>query len=153
MKRFTISLDDELSAQFDALMHARGYTNRSEAVRDMIRDLLETKHLKNESSGQCIASLSYIYNHHECDLANRITSVHHNHHDLTLSSMHVHMDHFNCLEVVILRGSIHDVSDFANQVIATRGVKHGKLFMVPVEIKQEQHTPESLSHFHSNPLV
>ena len=122
-------------------------------LRDMIRELLETKHLRNEDSGYCIASLSYIYNHHECDLANRITAVHHSHHDLTLSNTHVHMDHSNCLEVVILRGTIQEVSDFANQVIATRGVKHGKLFMVPVEITQEQHTPESSSHSHSNPLV
>ncbi|GJL75643.1 nickel-responsive transcriptional regulator NikR [Nitrosomonas sp.] len=153
MNRFTISLDNQLSAQFDKLMRSRGYTNRSEAVRDMIRKLLETEHLKNESDGDCVASLSYIYNHHESDLANRITAVHHNHHNLTLSSMHVHMDHFNCLEVVFLRGSIQDVTDFANQVIATRGVRHGKLFMVPVEIKQEQHLHEPSSHTHSNPLI
>ncbi|SET54354.1 transcriptional regulator, CopG family [Nitrosomonas marina] len=153
MKRFTISLDDQLSAQFDALMQSRGYTNRSEAVRDMIRELLEKEHLKNENEGYCIASLSYIYNHHENDLANRITSVQHSQHDLTLSSLHVHMDHHNCLEVVILRGTIQKVSDFANQIIATRGVRHGKLFMVPVEIKQEHHTHEHLSHTHSNPLV
>ena len=64
MKRFTISLDNQLSAQFDKLMRSSGYTNRSEAVRDMIRKQLETEHLKNESDGDCVASLSYIYNHH-----------------------------------------------------------------------------------------
>ncbi len=153
MKRFTISLDDQLSAQFDELIQSRGYTNRSEAVRDMIRKQLETEHLKNENNGECIASLCYIYNHHESDLANRITSIHHNHHNLTLSCMHVHMDHFNCLEVVILRGTVHNVTNFANQVIATRGVRHGKLFMVPVENKHEQHQHESTSHIHSNPLI
>jgi len=136
MKRLTISLDNQLSAEFDELMRSRGYTNRSEAVRDMIRKQLETEHLSNQSEGTYIASLSYIYNHHECDLANRIISIHHKHHDLTLSSMHVHMDHFSCLEVVILRGLIHDVTNFSNQIIATRGVRHGKLFMVP-EIKQK----------------
>ncbi len=133
MKRFTISLDDQLSAEFDELMRSRGYTNRSEAVRDMIRKQLEIEHLSKENEGICVASLSYIYNHHESDLANRITSMHHNHHNLTLSSMHVHMDHSSCLEVVILRGIIQDVTDFSNQIIATRGVRHGKLFMVPIE--------------------
>ena len=153
MKRFTISLDDQLSAQFDELMQSRGYTNRSEAVRDMIRKQLETEHLKNVSNGDCVASLCYIYNHHESDLANRITAVHHSHHNLTLSCMHVHMDHFNCLEVVILRGTVQNVTNFSNQVIATRGVRHGKLFMVPVENKHEQHLHEQTSHIHSNPLI
>ncbi|MCB1985005.1 MAG: nickel-responsive transcriptional regulator NikR [Burkholderiales bacterium] len=153
MKRFTISLDNQLSAQFDKLVRSRGYTNRSEAVRDMIRKLLETEHLENDSSGDCVASLSYIYNHHESDLANRITSTHHDHHNLTLSSVHVHMDHFNCLEVAILRGTIQNVTNFANQIIATRGVRHGKLFMVPVEIREEQHMHEPTSHIHSNPLI
>ena len=133
MERFTISLDSQLSAEFDEFIRSRGYTNRSEAVRDMIRKQIETEHLTNESDGICVASLSYIYNHHESDLANRITSMQHNHHNLTLSSMHVHMDHFNCLEVVFLRGPIQDVTDFSNQIIATRGVRHGKLFMVPIE--------------------
>ena len=142
-----------MSAQFDKLMRSRGYTNRSEAVRDMIRKLLETEHLNSDSNGDCVASLSYIYNHHESDLANRITSTHHDHHNLTLSSVHVHMDHFNCLEVAILRGTIQNVTNFANQIIATRGVRHGKLFMVPVEIREEQHMHEPTSHIHSNPLI
>ncbi len=153
MSRFTISLDNQLSVQFDELIQSRGYTNRSEAVRDMIRKQLETEHLKSESNGDCVASLCYIYNHHENDLANRITSVHHSHHNLTLSCMHVHMDHFNCFEVVILRGTVHNVTNFADQVIATRGVRHGKLFMVPVENKHEQHLHEQTSHIHSNPLI
>ena len=67
--------------------------------------------------------------------------------------MHVHMDHFNCLEVVILRGAIKDVSDFANQVVAIRWVRHGKLVLVPVENKEEKHTHNSARHTHSSPLV
>lgn len=153
MERLTISLDNQLSKQFDDLMHARGYTNRSEAMRDLIREKLEAERLKEWNEGACVATLSYIYDHHESDLASRITSVQHNHHDLTLSSMHVHMDHDNCLEVVILRGSIQSVKHFANLVMATRGVRHGKLHMVPVEITQEQHSPASAPHTHSNPLT
>lgn len=153
MERLTISLDNQLSKQFDDLMHARGYTNRSEAMRDLIREKLESERLKEWNEGHCVATLSYIYDHHESDLAGRITSAQHDHHDLTLSSMHVHMDHDNCLEVVILRGPIQRVASFANLVMATRGVRHGKLHMVPVEITQTQHSLASMSHTHSNPLT
>ena len=153
MERLTISLDNQLSEQFDVFIHARGYTNRSEAMRDLIRDQLESARLEKESGGNCVATLSYIYNHHENDLATRIASVQHDHHDLILSSMHVHMDHDNCLEVVILRGTIQNVKDFANLVMATRGVRHGKLHMVPVEIRQERHSAASVPHIHSNPLT
>tara|TARA_R110002073_G_scaffold306186_1_gene475382 strand:- start:106 stop:567 length:462 start_codon:yes stop_codon:yes gene_type:complete len=153
MERFTISLDSQLSKQFDDLMRRRGYTNRSEAVRDLIREQLEVERLEKESKSHCVATLSYIYDHHQSDLGGRITSVQHDHHDITLSSMHVHMDHNNCLEVIILRGAVQNVTNFANKVIATRGVRHGKLYMVPVEISQEQHSPTSIPHTHSNPLT
>lgn len=153
MERLTISLDNQLSEQLDEYIGARGYTNRSEAMRDLIRAQLEIARLKKGDEGDCIATLSYIYNHHQSDLATRVTSVQHDHHDLTLSSMHVHMDHDNCLEVVILRGAIISVKNFANQVTATRGVRHGKLHMIPVEIKQEQHSSASVPHTHSNPLT
>ena len=153
MERLTISLDNQLCEQFDQFIHARGYTNRSEAMRDLIREELETARLDKGGEGHCVATLSYIYNHHETDLASRVTSVQHDHHDLTLSSMHVHMDHDNCLEVVILRGDIRSVESFANTIMATRGVRHGKLHMVPVEIRHEQHSPASIPHTHSNPLT
>lgn len=153
MERLTISLNNQLSEQFDDFIHARGYTNRSEAMRDLIREKLEAERLREWDDGYCVATLSYIYNHHESDLASRVTSVQHDHHDLTLSSMHVHMDHDNCLEVVILRGTIQGVKKFANLVMATRGVRHGKLHMVPVEITQQQHSRSSSPHTHSNPLT
>jgi CopG family nickel-responsive transcriptional regulator len=153
MERLTISLDNQLSQQFDEFIRARGYTNRSEAMRDLIREHLEAARLKKREGGHCVATLSYIYNHHESDLASRVTSVQHDHHDLTLSSMHVHLDHDNCLEIAILRGEIDEVEKFANLVIATRGVRNGKLHMIPVEITQEQHAPASSPHTHSNPLT
>ena len=153
MERLTISIEDQLAKQFDDFIRARGYSNRSEAVRDLIRERLETERLEHWDEGHCVATLSYIYNHHESDLASRITSVQHEHHDLTLSSMHVHMDHDNCLEVVILRGSIQSVRTFANLVMAARGVRHGKLHMVPVEITQQQHATSPVPHTHSNPIT
>jgi len=153
MERLTISLDNQLSQQFDEFIRARGYTNRSEAMRDLIREHLEAARLEKRSGGHCVATLSYIYNHHESDLASRVTSVQHDHHDLTLSSMHVHLDHDNCLEIAILRGEIDEVEKFANLVIATRGVRNGKLHMIPVEIREEQHAHTSTPHTHSNPLT
>lgn len=153
MERLTISIEDQLAKQFDDFIRARGYSNRSEAIRDLIRERLENERLENWDEGHCIATLSYIYNHHESELASRITSVQHDHHDLTLSSMHVHMDHDNCLEVVILRGSIQSVRTFANLVMAARGVRHGKLHMVPVEITQQQHAASLVPHTHSNPIT
>lgn len=151
MERFTISMDDQLFEQFDAVSQARGYHNRSEAIRDLIRDYLENARLQKDNKGFCIATLTYIYNHHERDLASQVTSAHHHHHDLTLSSMHVHMDHDNCLEVVILRGTIQDVRIFANRVIATNGVRHGKLHIVPIELYQEQHAHSTVPHTHCSP--
>lgn len=151
MERFTISMDDQLFKQFDAVSQAQGYNNRSEAIRDLIRDYLESTRLQKDNKGYCIATLSYIYNHHERDLASQVTSTHHDYHNLTLSSMHVHMDHDNCLEVVILRGTIQDVRIFANRVIATNGVRHGKLHIVPIEISQEQHSHSTIPHTHCSP--
>ncbi|MBY0474250.1 MAG: nickel-responsive transcriptional regulator NikR [Nitrosomonas sp.] len=153
MERFTISMDDQLFEQFDKVSHARGYDNRSEAIRDLIRDYLETTRLEKDNKGYCIATLSYIYNHHQRDLASQVTSAHHHHHDLSLSSMHVHMDHDNCLETTILRGTIQDVRRFANQMIATNGVRHGKLHIVPIELSEELHPHSATPHTHCSPLT
>jgi CopG family nickel-responsive transcriptional regulator len=132
MDRFTVSLDEELLAQFDDYIHRRGYVNRSEAVRDILRDKLEAERLTEERSGSCVASLSYIYNHHERELARRLTEASHAHHDLTLSTMHVHLDHENCMEVAILQGPIEKVRRFADAINAETGVRHAKLNAVPV---------------------
>lgn len=152
MERLTISLNNKLAQQFDAVIHKRGYFNRSEAMRDLIRDLLETVHSDEHAEGHCIASLSYIYNHHERELANCITSAQHNHHDLALSTMHVHMDHENCLEVIILKGPIKSVRSFADLIITTRGVRHGKLHILPVDIIHERYSHDSVPHVHGNPI-
>lgn len=153
MERLTISLETTLAKQFDDFIRARGYSNRSEAMRDLIRERLETERLQKWEEGYCIATLSYIYNHHESELASRITSAQHEHHDLTLSSMHVHLDHDNCLEIAILRGPTLEVRTFANTVIAARGVRHGKLHMVPVEMREEKHAASSHVHTHSYPIT
>src|SRR5580692_8231419 len=100
MDRFTISLDKNLANAFDSLIKERGYATRSEAVRDILRSHLQRSAEKRSSKGSCVANLSYVYNHHVRELSERLTSIQHAHHDLTVSTMHAHLDHDQCLETV-----------------------------------------------------
>ncbi|MDP2431844.1 MAG: nickel-responsive transcriptional regulator NikR [Pseudomonadota bacterium] len=145
MERFTISLDETLAQSFDSLIRERGYANRSEAVRDMIRRELETRRIEKEEAPHCVASLSYVYNHHERRLAERLTDLQHHAHDVVVSSMHVHLDHDNCLETLFLRGHTEEVRAFAEKLSAERGVRHGTLNLIPVESEATHH------HVHSRP--
>lgn len=133
MERFTISLDDKLAHEFDAWIAQRGYLNRSEAVRDLLRGELERAHLRSSPNGRCVACLSYVFNHHELNLAERITSLQHEHHELTVSTMHAHLGHDHCLETVILKGDVQSVQHFADAVCAERGVHHGNVNLISVE--------------------
>jgi CopG family nickel-responsive transcriptional regulator len=152
MERFTISLDTSLARQFDGLIAARGYRNRSEAVRDLIRGALEGERQRAEPAGWCVANLSYVYNHHERELAERITALQHDHHDLTVAAMHSHLDHENCLESVFLRGPAAAVRRFAEVLIAERGVRHGKLNMIALEPEHRHaHDDHGAPHVHYRP--
>jgi CopG family nickel-responsive transcriptional regulator len=136
MERFTISLDDRLARQFDTWRVAHLYENRSEAVRDLLRAEIGRGRLKGARSGQCVACLSYVFDHHERDLAERLTHLQHEHHELTMSTMHVHLDHEHCLETVFLRGSTSMVGAFADQVMAERGVHHGNINVISVDLHE-----------------
>jgi len=152
MERFTISLDESLASQFDQLIAARGYSNRSEAVRDLIRGAIESDRQRDPPAGHCVANLSYVYNHHERELAERLTSLQHDHHDLTVAAMHTHLDHENCLETVILKGPSADVRHFADILIAESGVRHGKLNVIALETEhQHAHDEHSAAHVHYRP--
>ncbi|MCL2523966.1 MAG: nickel-responsive transcriptional regulator NikR [Betaproteobacteria bacterium] len=152
MERFTISLDAPLARQFDALIAARGYVNRSEAVRDLIRGALEGDRQRDPPAGHCVANLSYIYNHHERELAERLTGLQHDHHDLTVAAMHTHLDHDNCLETVILKGSTAAVRRFAEALMAERGVRHGHLNVIALEAEQPHtHDAQGQAHVHYRP--
>ncbi len=139
MERFTISLDADLAVEFDTLIKARGYSNRSEAVRDMLRSQLESFRRERGEARNCVANLSYIYNHHERELAERLTQLQHEHHNLSVSTMHAHLDHQHCIESLILRGPTAEVRNFADALIAQRGVRHGQLNIVSVEIESDRH--------------
>ncbi len=133
MQRLTVTIDDDLVAEVDEFIAQRGYANRSEAFRDLLRSGLE--HAGNAAAGnrQCIATLSYIYDHAARELPKRLTKDFHDHHDLAQTTLHVHIDHDSCLEVTVLRGRGADVKAFADHVIAERGVRHGHVVFIPME--------------------
>lgn len=133
MQRFTISLPDDLARAFDHWCAEHGYHNRSEAVRDLLRAELERQRQRSGESRHCVACLSYVYDHHERDLAERLTALQHDHHDLTVASMHAHLDHATCLEATILHGPTAAVRRFAEALIAERGVRYGQLNLISVE--------------------
>lgn len=167
MQRITITLDDDLLEQFDAFMDRQSYGNRSEAFRDLLRARLESERLNRGEAENCIGCLTYIYNHHERELSRRLTQAQHDHHDLALSTLHVHLDHDNCLEAVVLRGKTAAVKGFGAAVMAERGVRHGNLHVVPTEVTLDHHhhhhhshetdhvlgegEPGASGHFHSSP--
>ncbi|MCF8167309.1 MAG: nickel-responsive transcriptional regulator NikR [Rhodoferax sp.] len=154
MERFTISLDESLASQFDALIAARGYGNRSEAVRDMIRSAIEGDRQRESPSGHCVANLSYVFNHHERELAERLTHLQHQHHDLTVAALHSHLDHENCMESVILKGPTVEVRRFADALMAQRGVRHGKLNVVALQPEPPHTHPDSgPAHVHYRPAM
>ncbi|MDW5444598.1 nickel-responsive transcriptional regulator NikR [Polaromonas sp. SM01] len=143
MQRFTISLDDDLAAQFDGLIADRGYINRSEAVRDLIRERLGKDTLDARAATYCVANVSYVYDHHEQQVTRRLMALQHEHHDLVVSSLHTHLDHDHCLESVVLRGPTPAVQACAQQLVALRGVRHGQIHLVPL-------AQESAGHCHAH---
>ena len=152
MQRITITLDDALLADVDAFMMARGYASRSEAIRDLARAGLgsaaETQPDPADDARPCIGALVYLFDHETRELARRLTNAHHHHHDLALVTTHVHLDAARCLEVTLLRGPRGAVRTFADHVIAERGVRYGRLVLLPAdEIPFLPSAP--LSHAHS----
>ena len=147
MKRITMSLDDNLAEAFDALVRERGYVNRSEAFRDLLRRDLGEVVREAHPEGPCVATLSYLYNHHQRQLANRLTDMQHEHHELTISTTHAHLDHDHCIETVILGGPTDKVQAFAQAVIAEAGVSHGHLHLVPVALRHAH------GHDHAHPTT
>lgn len=139
VERVTISLDDTLLAEFDRYIARKGYQNRSEAMRDLVRDRLEQDRPAGSDGGFSVGCVSYIYNHHQRDLAQRLTSTQHDHHDFVLSSLHAHLDHENCLEVTLLRGPTRAVRNFAEALVAETGVRHGRIALTTVEVAGASH--------------
>jgi CopG family nickel-responsive transcriptional regulator len=151
MQRVTITIDDELMIELDRIIEDRGYQNRSEAIRDLARSGIRQATETLDKQRDCVAALVYVYDHNARQLSKRLADTFHDHHELSLASMHAHLDHDSCMEVTILRGKASKVQHFAEHVIAERGVRHGRIVLVPTDVlgAPHQHGPET-SHPHSH---
>ena len=127
LTRFGISIDERLLERFDAMIGEKGYGNRSEAIRDLIRAALVEEDWERDDNKEMVGTVTLVYNHHTRDLADKLTEQQHSHHDAIVSALHVHLDAHHCLEVVVVRGRAADVRRLAAELIGTKGVKHGKL--------------------------
>ena len=128
LTRFGISMDCHLLKRFDSYIADRGYSNRSEAIRDLVRDRFVQEEW-GKGNAETVGTITIIYDHHQRELQERLTKRQHDHHDAVLSMMHVHLDHHNCLEVLAVRGRAKEIRRMADDLISTKGVKHGKLVM------------------------
>ncbi|MGV8084559.1 MAG: nickel-responsive transcriptional regulator NikR [Coriobacteriia bacterium] len=125
--RFGVAMDESLLNQFDELVARRGDgRNRSEAVRDLVRDALVDAEWE-DSEEEIVGTITMVFDHHASDLSDKLDSLQHAHYRQIVSSMHVHLDPHNCLEVIVVRGRASDVRSIADSLLGTKGVKHGKL--------------------------
>jgi CopG family nickel-responsive transcriptional regulator len=153
MHRITITIDDDLMADLDRVIATRGYQNRSEAIRDLARAGIQQAVQDAGEGRDCVGALVYVYDHSARDLAKRLVHSFHTHHDLSMATLHVHLDHDSCMEVTVLKGRTKDVQQVADHVIAERGVRHGRLVTVPVELRSEVHAhagAQAQSHAHAH---
>jgi len=139
MQRVTVTLDDDLMAELDRVIAMRGYQNRSEAIRDLTRSGIREAVVSAAESPNCIAALVYVYDHSARELSKRLVRSFHDHHDLSLATMHIHLDHDDCMEVTVMRGETSAVQHVAEHVIAERGVRHGRLIVIPAELETSDH--------------
>jgi CopG family nickel-responsive transcriptional regulator len=143
MQRVTITLDEDLLEDLDRMIAARGYQNRSEAIRDLARAGLQQAKVAS-GNGECVAALIYVYDHSARDLSKRLTQSFHHHHDISMATLHVHLDDDSCMEVTALKGATGEVQHFADHIIAERGVRYGQLVTIPAG----EHTAKP-HHHHS----
>lgn len=153
MQRITLSVDDDLAMALDRHMKQRRYASRSEALRDILRDVQARQQLDEKGGGFCIATLAYVYDHETRDLGRRLNQAQHKHHDLQVATLHVHLDHDSCLEVAVLRGPAKAVRALADDTVSQRGVRHGQLHLVPAERAAGRHShgrgPHAHEHIHA----
>jgi len=126
--RFGVSIDSKLIRKFDALIEQKGYTARSEALRDLIRDRLVEEEWES-GDNETVGTITIVYNHHTRELDHALTDLQHRSFHQIISALHVHLDAHNCLEVLVVKGKSRDIRKIADSLIGTKGVKHGKLTM------------------------
>jgi len=142
LSRIGVALDSTLLEQFDRSIARSGYTNRSEAFRDLIRDRLVAERTATPDA-TVVGTVTLIYDHSAHGVTDKLTSLQHEHHDLVVSTSHAHLDHDSCLEVLIVHGASARVQRFADRLIGLKGVQHGRLVMTVAQ-------PASHPHRHRN---
>lgn len=132
IERVGVSLEKELLGAYDKLISAKGYQSRSEAIRDLIRQQLSSSRVQNEKA-EAVAAVVLVYDHHATALMERLTELQHSHLLQTISSLHVHLDHHDCLEVIVLRGKVGEINKMGEKLISIKGVKLGRINLLATE--------------------
>jgi CopG family nickel-responsive transcriptional regulator len=146
MQRITLSVDDALAEEFEDHISRNGYESRSEAIRDLIRDALKAEKTKPEDPAYCVGIVSFIFNRTIRTLAERLSDIHHAHHDLIVSTSRVYLDHDHSLECVILHGLTKDVRSLANNLRTERGVGFGSVNIIGVSLDDHHHQHDAHEH-------
>lgn len=133
IERVGVSLDKELLSTFDALIRTQGYANRSEAIRDLIRERLSAEQLAKPTA-KAVAGVFLVYDHHSTTLTHKLMHLQHDHVLDVVASTHIHLDHHNCLEIIIIRGTVKEIEDLANQMGSLKGVKLSRVNLMPMEL-------------------
>ncbi len=131
--RFGVSIEPDLLKKFDKIIKKKGYKNRSEAIRDIIRENLIAKRIEDPNS-EALGTLTMIYDHHAGNLTNRLLDLQHHHHKEILTTTHIHVDHDNCLEVLVLKGKTRNIQKLADNIKSLKGIKHGELVITESKI-------------------
>jgi len=148
LQRITITVDDELMAELDRMIDEGGYPNRSEAIRDLARLGLRNAATDAGEVRDCVGVLSYVYDHEARDLARRLTTSHHHHRDISVASLHVHLDAEQCLEISVLKGRSDELREFADTIVSQRAVTYGELKIVPQPRPPHAHVDTDEAHEH-----
>ncbi len=150
LSRFSISVNDGLLDSFDQLINGQGYENRSEAFRDLMRDALVKSRLESSpENNEALGSLTLVYDHHARELTDKMKELQHNYHNLVVSVLHVHVNHDDCMEVIVLRGAVREIRALSNGLLSLKGVKHGHLFVTLPSQEIVSHKINSIRHSHN----
>ena len=151
LSRFGVSVEEELLESFDQLIAGQGYTARSEALRDLMRDALVKSRLESSpENAEVLGSLTLVYDHHASDLTDKMNELQHDHHNLVVSVLHVHVSHDDCMEVIVLRGAVKEIRALSDGLLSLKGVKHGRLFVTLASQQMIGRKAASNGHAHSH---
>ena len=152
--RFSVAVPDALLQRFDRYAARRGgFANRSEAIRDLIREQLVDDEVLTSPDAEVVGSITMVYSHHVPGLSDRLDEVQHGHTDIIISTMHVHLDHENCLETLAVKGPSSEVHDLADRLLGIKGVRHGKLVCVATQEAMEHADDAGHVHAHADGMT